>query len=1037
MHLTVREVSMPSCFQRPCTLSLFTLLLTTLLLSSSLILAADAPFRRGDPNNDGAVDISDPIVILNYLFVGIDSISCYDAADINDDGSLDVADPISLLGYIFSGDIPPPAPGPLECGLDPTDDLLGCFTSSCDGAADPQRIIAGHLLHRIAYGPTPGDVTRVIDLGIPVVIDALLQPEVGDEVGNIPLLALEDQFTSSIPVSQEQFILRPNGSFHYFLGFEEPPADWAQPGFDDSNWSVSTGGFGFGDNDDVTTIGQFFTTDLASIYIRTQFVMNDPAGLPGIYLKMLYDDAFVAYINGVELTRSTQNNGSPHLVGSPPPFNQYSNGSHEAGIPEYFLIPDSLLQPGINTLAIQGHDAPNNADFTLDPSIVSQSFTSTATRDVILTDGNLQRFMFIRGIYSNRQLQTVLGEFWENHFTTDEEKLRDLFRSLRNRYNHRILGSQTGSLPHSSSLEFEEYEFFRDHSLGYFSDLLLYSASSVPMLVYLDTILNFAAEPNENYAREILELHTLGVDNGYTQTDIEEVARSLTGWSVTRIPNEMIVPFPDYVTNPVTTSHHSWISTPLLEIGEDWSYFKGLEEPSPAPSGAATTAWTEPGFDDSSWLVGPTGIGMGDGDDATVLTDMQNNYISFYARKNFIIPDPLTTDRLELEVDYDDGVVLYLNGTEIARSQTMADAPTPPPFTASSGGHEANGRPQLVDLDHFRHLMVAGNNVLAAQVHNVVISNNDASFLPRVTSNLPTPRHIDLNNRQGQWNFRFNPAQHDDGAKTIFSGTPYQLDIPAGRVGADGVLDGIELIDALTAHPSTAQFICIKLIQKFVSDEISLATVADGTAPIELQALLADMIAAWFSTPEPGHIGTVMETLLDPIDQSGPFWNPTNMRTKVKTPVEFINTTLRALGAVASSDDLANLMKDMGMDLFQRDEPNGFSEIGSDWIGTTTLLKRVNFARRFSSNVDNDYRWEVGEFVALDQNLGAVEVIDIFDEVLFQNTLTESEKCIVIDYLETDLDGLPWPLDPTVPGYEARIREMVGFLFSLPRWQFQ
>jgi len=43
----------------------------------------------------------------------------------------------------------------------------------------------------------------------------------------------------------------------------------------------------------------------------------------------------------------------------------------------------------------------------------------------------------------------------------------------------------------------------------------------------------------------------------------------------------------------------------------------------------------------------------------------------------------------------------------------------------------------------------------------------------------------------------------------------------------------------------------------------------------------------------------------------------------------------------------------------------------------------------------------------------------------------------VIDYLETDLDGLPWPLDSTVPDYEARIRDMVGFMFSLPRWQFQ
>lgn len=1012
-------------------------LLTAMLLICGASTAADAPFRRGDPNDDGSVDISDPIVILNYLFGVGGSISCFDSADINDDGSLDVADPINLLTYIFGGGTLPPDPGPFDCGLDPTPDGLGCFVSSCDGAGDPQRTVAGHLLNRLAYGAGPEDVDRVINFGVASVVDALLQPQTGDEVGNTILLALENQFTGSIPVNDEQFVLRPNGSFHYFLGFEEPPFDWTQPGFDDSGWQVGTGGFGRGDNDDVTQIEEFVTTDLASIYIRTHFVIGDPLGLPDMYLKMLYDDAFVAYINGVEVVRSTFDNGSPHLVGNPPPFNQYSGGNHEAGIPEYYLIPGSLLQPGINTLAIQGHDAPNNGDFTLDPTIVTQVSTGSPDRDVILTDANLQRFMFIRGIYSGRLLQTVLGEFWENHFTTDEQKLRDLLRNLRNRYNHRILGSNVASRMHSASLEFEEYDFFRDNSLGYFGDLLLYSSTSVPMLVYLDSILNFAAEPNENYAREILELHTLGVDNGYTQTDIEEVARALTGWTVTRIPNGMIVPFPDYVTTPVTTSNHSWVTTELIAIGDDWQYFKGTEEPTPGPSGAATTAWTELGFDDSTWLTGPTGIGMGDNDDATVLTDMQNNYISFYARKTFTINDPATPDHLELEVDYDDGVVLYLNGTEVARSPTMEDAPAPPPFTASSGGHEANGRPMLVDLDHFRHLMVAGTNVLAAQVHNVVITSNDTSFLPRITSNVPTSRHIDLNNRQGQWNFRFNPDQHDSGAKSIFAGTPYQLDIPSGRIGADGVLDGIELIDALAAHPGTAQFVCIKLIQKFVSDEISLATVADGSAPLELQGLLADMINAWYSTPQPGHIQTVLEVLLDPIGLGGPFWNTDNMKMKVKTPVEFINSTLRSLGALASSDDLANWMKDMGMDLFQRAEPDGYSEVGSDWIGTTTLLERVNFARRFASNVDNDYQWNISNFIDISQNLGAVEVIDIFDEVLFQNTLTESEKCIVIDYLETDLDGLPWPLDPTASDYLNRIRDMVGFMFSLPRWQFQ
>ena len=127
----------------------------------------------------------------------------------------------------------------------------------------------------------------------------------------------------------------------------------------------------------------------------------------------------------------------------------------------------------------------------------------------------------------------------------------------------------------------------------------------------------------------------------------------------------------------------------------------------------------------------------------------------------------------------------------------------------------------------------------------------------------------------------------------------------------------------------------------------------------------------------------------------------------------------------------------MGMDLFQRDEPDGYPETGLDWIGTTTLLERINFARRFTSNVDNDYRWTFENFIDQTQGLGSVEVLEVFDEVLFQGSLTEAEKCVVIDYLETDLDGFPWPLDPDAANYETRIRDTVGFMLSMPRWQFQ
>lgn len=996
--------------------------------------AADSPFRRGDINDDTAVDISDPIVLLAYLFNGGEEPGCMDSADTNDDGQINVGDAIAVLGYIFGDGLAPPAPGPLLCGPDLTDDTLGCLTSSCDEGGDPQRLAVGHLLNRIAYGPLPGQIDSIVDAGIEAIIMDQLNPAPGVDPNPV-MDPLEELFTVPVPHALEEFILRPNGRYRYFLGTEEPPADWTQPAFDDSGWLQGISGFGRGDRDDATEI-QEIANGLPSVYIRTQFLMpNNPVtGL--VQLKMLYDDGFVAYLNGVEFTRSLRTNGVPHVEGNPPTHDQYATQNHEAVFAEYYTIPEALLQPGLNTLAIQGHNTQNSGDFTLRPTIVSRTLIG-GERRFFPTESELQRTPFIRGIYSEYQLQKVLGEFWENHFLTDEDKLHDLMGAERNRYNRRVYGNNQGAKVISNTLEYAEYDFFCDNALGQFGDLLLYSASSVPMLVYLDSILNNAAQPNENYAREILELHTLGVDNGYTQADIEEVARIFTGWTITRVPTAMIQSFPDYVDNPVTSSPHSMTQTALIEIGDEWKYMKGLEEPSPGPAGGATTLWTQLAFDDSSWLSGPTGIGMGDGDDATVLNDMDNNYTCFYTRKIFNIADPAMPEYLELAVDFDDGYVCYLNGVEIQRSANMNGTGSPPPHTAvATGGHEANGRPDLIDLNHLRPLLVAGDNILAFQIHNLSITNNDASFLPRVTAGVPTSRHIDANDPNGKWVFAFNPLNHDNESKTIFAGTPYELVTPAGRVGAEGVQDAFDLVASLESHPGTAQFICMKLIQKFVSDDISLASLEDGSAPLELQSLLASMISAWYSTPRPGNIGVVMETLLDPVDQGNAFWDPQFRRNKVKTPVEFVISTLRALGSPANSNNLVAWASDMGMEMFERDDPDGFPETGNDWIGTTTLLQRINFARRFASNADNDFPWNLADIIG-DTPLGAQEVIDIFDDVLFQSSLTEAERCLALDYLESGLDGNFLPLDPAAADYSDRVRDMVGFLFSLPRFQFQ
>jgi uncharacterized protein (DUF1800 family) len=123
--------------------------------------------------------------------------------------------------------------------------------------------------------------------------------------------------------------------------------------------------------------------------------------------------------------------------------------------------------------------------------------------------GELRAATYARQLYSPRQLYEVMVEFWSNHFNIEhiDGPLRE-FKTVDDR------------------------EVIRRHALGTFRDLLQASAKSVAMLYYLDNYTNVATGPNENYARELMELHTLGVDGGYTEADVQAVARILTGWSI-------------------------------------------------------------------------------------------------------------------------------------------------------------------------------------------------------------------------------------------------------------------------------------------------------------------------------------------------------------------------------------------------------------------------------------------------------------------------------------------------------------------------
>lgn len=115
----------------------------------------------------------------------------------------------------------------------------------------------------------------------------------------------------------------------------------------------------------------------------------------------------------------------------------------------------------------------------------------------------------LKAVYSKRQLYERMVEFWSDHFNLDVNKRLIAWLKC-----------------------VDDRDVIRANALDTFPNLLLASAQSAAMMQYLDNDTSIGGNPNENYARELMELHTLGVGGGYTQQDVQEVARCLTGWGV-------------------------------------------------------------------------------------------------------------------------------------------------------------------------------------------------------------------------------------------------------------------------------------------------------------------------------------------------------------------------------------------------------------------------------------------------------------------------------------------------------------------------
>jgi hypothetical protein len=219
------------------------------------------------------------------------------------------------------------------------------------------------------------------------------------------------------------------------------------------------------------------------------------------------------------------------------------------------------------------------------------------------------------------------------------------------------------------------------------------------------------------------------INSGNTEINLSdyylsESKKNLLKWQLPDIklkPNQPLLVYASGKDRPQIPLN--WYT--IIDIGQSWKYV--------IPSSEPTSNWKSFGFVETGWQTGASGIGYGDGDDKTVIS---NGTMSVFMRKKFTVTNLNDLKSLWLHMDYDDGFIAYLNGTEICRAE-MGMAGSVVSYNFAAALHEAKiyngGSPDGFNISEFIHLLTGNENVLAIQVHNTGTNSSDLTAIPFLT----------------------------------------------------------------------------------------------------------------------------------------------------------------------------------------------------------------------------------------------------------------------------------------------------------------
>jgi uncharacterized protein (DUF1800 family) len=305
-----------------------------------------------------------------------------------------------------------------------------------------------------------------------------------------------------------------------------------------------------------------------------------------------------------------------------------------------------------------------------------------------------------------------------------------------------------------------------------------------------------------------------------------------------------------------------------------------------------------------------------------VMVDFWLNHFSVYARKSerepyllpayerdVVLPNALGNfEQLLVATAKSPAMLEYLDNWESIGPDSVAAQRIAQVKKRNPNGEVVKFLPQGINENYARELM---------ELHTLGVGGGYTQADVIQVARCFTGWTVDRKYGQGgTGEFVFEANRHEGGDKVVLGHT----------IHAGGMDEGMQVLHILATSPATAKFISTKLAVRFVSD----------TPP----PALVDRMAATFLKTN-GDIKAVLTTMY----RSPEFWSPTVYRAKVKTPLEFMVSALRASGAQVNNPlPLVLAMERLGMPIYGMQTPNGYSWMASEWVSSNALISRMNFA---------------------------------------------------------------------------------------------